>query len=198
MAGNWWCNISFTLQHFDQRRIEPDSQAAAGGGDAVFGFDAFSDDGRTFHVPGFARKNKELAKLVERLAPGAPDLFRDQESADLFGKDRAGRVVLDRIHVHEFGACPVGHDQSVSGGAIVVGRIKSADMQTSVTSGGNDGGFGFDREIFFGFDVVEDAAGTRPLASRISSTVGMNSRVVILSGLLRTSSMSVRMMMAPV
>jgi len=60
-------------------------------------------------------------------------------------------MVLDRIHVQELGSGPVGHDQAVSNGAVMVGGIESADMQSSVATGGNDRGYGFNSEVFFGF-----------------------------------------------
>ena len=51
-------------------------------------------------------------------------------------------MILYGIHVKKLRPGPVGHDKTVTGGTVMIGGVKPPDMKTTVSTGGNDGGFG--------------------------------------------------------
>ncbi|SKN12840.1 Uncharacterised protein [Mycobacteroides abscessus subsp. massiliense] len=65
--------------------------------------------------------NETLAQTVDQFGTCRADGFGNQRTCQVWRMGDAGRVVLERIDIAQFGADTVGHHQAVCSRAIVVG-----------------------------------------------------------------------------
>jgi len=149
--------VTLAVQHVDQRGIQPHADATGRRCNASAVLCTLANDGRSLDVARLAREHEQFAVLVQRLAAGTANRLGDQEARDLLGERHACRVILDGVHVHQLGTGAVGHHQPVAGGAVVVGGVVTANVQTAVAAGGDDGGLGLDGEELFAVHVIQDS-----------------------------------------
>ena len=128
---------SLSMEHLDQRRIQPD--APAGGRLHAFSsLGALPDDGSRSHIPRLQRMHESLAVHIDQHGTHRADLFRHQRPENLRRIGGSGGMVLDRILVKKGRARPVTHHQAVRRGSVMVGGGEVLIVKPSRTAGGDD------------------------------------------------------------
>src|SRR5262245_51730936 len=84
-----------------ERSIEPDADAPGHRTDAAALF-TFANNRRGYDVASIQFVDEPFTLCIDQMAAFGPNTLRHQCPDELFRIDRTGRVILERIDVHEF------------------------------------------------------------------------------------------------
>ena len=137
---NAFGNSAFAMQHFNQRRIEPQRYTierlhtlAAGS--------TLADDGRSCHITSFQRMHKDFAFAVYELRTNRAHLFGNQRTINLRRISNTRRMILNCIRINQRCTGTISHNKAVGSSTIMVRSREALIMQASCTTGCHDYAF---------------------------------------------------------
>ena len=131
---NAFGNSAFAMQHFNQRRIEPQRHTVERL-HALAAGSTLADDRRSRHITGFQRMHKDFALAVYQLRTNRTHLFCNQRTVNLRRISNTRRMILNSIRINQRRTGTISHNKTVGSRTVMVRGWEALIMQASCTTG---------------------------------------------------------------
>lgn len=193
-GGNALFDGPLAVDHFDERRIQPDAFPVRRPDPAAVLL-ALADDGRSGDVAGLQGIDERHALSVDELRAQRAHFLRHQRPVNLRGSGRTRGVILQRFGIEQLCARAIGEDEPVRRSAVMVGGGEALIVQPSRAARGENDRLGARHENFAVSMFWSTAPAALPSLSLMSSMAEVKSTTVMPR--LSTSSRSTRMISEP-
>ena len=143
----------------DRSQVEVDPESSGRRGDTP-PLRTLPDDGRGDHVPGFKFIDETAAQEVVHAGTRSADSLGDQHPGHFGGKDDTGGMVLEAVDMNKLCPHAVGHAQTVTRGAEMIGGGKASKVQPAGSPGGENDRAPLHENVLPAVEIPENRTGT--------------------------------------